>query len=202
MVNVAVSRAVDSFTIVASDKVVNSNQGVLSDLVNYIKYHTDFASFEEGKIHSIYDLLYSDYEVQLNKFREKYPSKDFDTENITKVVIKNILKEYSGLKLAMHVPLRQLIKLNGINLTDEERRFYFNRNSHVDFVIYNSLSNVPFLAIEVDGIAFHEQSEEQKIRDKKKDSILSKAGLKLLRLKTNESGERDKIRTALNESLS
>lgn len=202
MVNVAVSRAVDSFTIVVSDKVVNSKQGVLSDLVNYIKYHTDFASFEEGKIHSIYDLLYSDYEVQLNKFREKYPSKDFDTENITKVVIKNILKEYSGLKLAMHVPLRQLIKLNGINLTDEETRFYFNRNSHVDFVIYNSLSNVPLLAIEVDGIAFHEQSEEQKIRDKKKDSILSKAGLKLLRLKTNETGERDKIRTALNESLS
>ena len=62
------------------------------------------------------------------------------------------------------------------------------------------MSHKPVLVIEVDGVSFHEQRKEQQERDAKKNNILQKAGIPILRLKTNESGEEEKIRTAL-ESL-
>ena len=53
------------------------------------------------------------------------------------------------------------------------------------------------LVIEVDGVSFHEQRKAQKERDTKKNSILAKAQIPLLRLKTNESNEEERIAEAL-----
>ena len=199
LINVAVSRAVDKFILVTSDKVANSNSGVLSDLVNYIKYHDDFGGIEEGNVKSIYDLLYKDYLETLNKFRSRHPSKDFDTENLTKELLKSILneQEYRSFWFSMHVSLKDFINAKNLELTNEEYKFFRNRNSHADFLIYNKMSHKPVLIIEVDGVSFHEQRKEQQERDAKKNSIIAKAGIKLLRLKTNESGEDQKIRSSL-----
>lgn len=199
LINVAVSRAVDKFILVTSDKVAKSNNGVLSDLVNYIKYNNEFGLEEEGNVKSIYDLLYSDYDEYLATFRKKHPSKDYDTENLTKELLKKILKDhlYYSFWFTMHVSLKDFVNLKGIRLSDEEYKFYRNPNAHADFLIYNKMSRKPLLVIEVDGVSFHEQKKEQKERDAKKNSILEKAGIPLLRLKTNESGEDKKIRSAL-----
>jgi very-short-patch-repair endonuclease len=56
----------------------------------------------------------------------------------------------------------------------------------------------PILAIEVDGMAFHQADSEQANRDKLKNSILDKAGIPLLRLSTDGSNEKNKIINALN----
>lgn len=199
LINVAVSRAVDKFILVTSDKVAKSSSGVLSDLVNYIKYNEDFGESEEGTVKSIYDLLYEDYQDVLNKFRSRHPSKDFDTENLTKELLKKILKnsKFYSFWFSMHVSLKDFIRDKGLALTDEEYKFFKNPNAHADFLIYNKMSHKPVLVIEVDGVSFHEQRKEQQERDTKKNSILSKAGIKLLRLRTNESGEEGKIRNAL-----
>ena len=199
LINVAVSRAIDKFILVTSDKIAKSNSGVLSDLVNYITYNNNFGILEEGTVKSIYDLLYEDYQKELEKFRNEHPSKDFDSENITKELIKNILSEskYLSYDLRMHVSLKDFISLKGLSLTKEEYIFFKNPNSHVDFLIYNKMSRRPVLAIEVDGIYFHEQQKTQQERDIKKNSILEKAGVKLLRLKTNESREEERIRSIL-----
>ena len=135
----------------------------------------------------------------MEKFRNEHPSKDFDSENITKELIKNILSEskYLSYDLRMHVSLKDFISLKGLSLTKEEYIFFKNPNSHVDFLIYNKMSRRPVLAIEVDGIYFHEQQKTQQERDIKKNSILEKAGVKLLRLKTNESREEERIRSIL-----
>ena len=203
LINVAVSRAVDKFIFVTSDKIAKSNSGVLSDLVNYIKYHNEFGKEEEGNVKSIYDLLYSDYEEALNDFRLLHPSKQFDTENLTKELLKNILKEqkYKSFYFSMHVSLKDFIRSGVIGLTDEEYKFYRNPCAHADFLIYNKMSRKPVLVIEVDGVSFHEQRKEQKERDAKKNSILEKSGISLLRLKTNESGEEDRIKQKLNELI-
>lgn len=203
LINVAVSRAIDKFILVTSDKVASSKTGVLADLINYISYNQDFGLIHEGNIKSIYDILYSDYENQLTEFRNQHPSKDFDTENITKELLKEILKEdkYRSLNFKMHVSLRDFIKNSKHNLTDEEFKFYINPNAHADFLIYNKMSRKPLLVIEVDGVAYHEQQEKQRIRDAKKDSILHKAGIPILRLKTNESNEKERIITALDNQL-
>ena len=201
LINVAVSRAVDKFILITSDKVANSSSGVLSDLVNYIKYNEEFGETEEGTVKSIYDLLYEEYQEALNRFRSRHPSKDFDTENLTKELLKKILKypKYRSFWFLMHVSLKDFIKARGLDLNDEEYKFYRNPNTHADFLIYNKMSRKPVLVIEVDGVSFHEQRKKQQERDIKKNSILNKAGIKILRLKTNESGEEEKIKTALEE---
>ena len=203
LINVAVSRAIDKFILITSEKVANSKVGVLSDLINYISYNQDFGIIEESNVKSIYDILYKDYEKQLNKFRQKHPSKDFDTENITKQLLKQILNnnKYKNLDFAMHVSLRDFIK-NGNNvLTADEFKFYVNPNSHVDFIIFNKMSRKPILAIEVDGVFFHEQKDKQMERDIKKNSILEKVGIPILRLKTNESNEKNRIISAIEDVL-
>lgn len=203
LINVAVSRAIDKFILVTSDKVFKSKSGVLSDLVNYITYNNDFGQTEEGTVKSIYDLLYGEYQNPLIKFRSKNPSNDFDSENLTKELINRILedKDYSGFGFRMHVSLRDFVRSNGLHLSDEEYKFYRNPNAHADFLVYNKMSRKPVLVIEVDGVSFHEQQKVQQERDAKKNSILEKAGIPILRLKTNESNEETRIRDALRACL-
>ena len=54
----------------------------------------------------------------------------------------------------------------------------------------------PILAIEVDGTAFHKVGSKQAERDEKKNSIMEKCGLSLLRLRTDGSGEENQECTA------
>lgn len=82
-------------------------------------------------------------------------------------------------------------------LTEEERKYARNPLTHVDFLLFNQMDKQPVLAIEVDGTGFHEAGSKQAERDIKKNSILKKCAISLLRLRTDGSGEREKIRTAL-----
>ena len=49
------------------------------------------------------------------------------------------------------------------------------------------------MAIETDGYSYHNADTEQHNRDLKKNHMLDLYGLPLLRLSTNESGEKQKI---------
>ena len=70
---------------------------------------------------------------------------------------------------------------------------YIQNNSRVDVVIYNIFDKKPLLGIEVDGFASHDNNPDQLKKDRLKDSIFEKGKIPLLRLKTNESNEREKI---------
>ena len=203
LINVAVSRAIDRFILVTSDKVAKSNQGTLSDLVHYIAYHQGFGSEEQGKIHSIYDLLYADYQAELDRFNKRHPSSEFASENLTRVLLNKIILEerFANVRYRMHVSLKDFMHFSPGDLTSEEQKFFFNPNSHADFVLFNRMSRRPLLVIEVDGVSFHEQRKAQKTRDAKKNAILEKAQIPLLRLKTNESNEEARIAEALAKIL-
>ena len=67
----------------------------------------------------------------------------------------------------------------------------------MDFLLFNQMGKQPVLAIEVDGTGFHEAGSKQAERDKKKNSILEKCAISLLRLRTDGSGEKEKIKAAL-----
>lgn len=82
-------------------------------------------------------------------------------------------------------------------LTEEERKYARNPLTHVDFLLFNQMDKQPVLAIEVDGTGFHEAGSKQAERDMKKNSILEKCGVPLLRLRTDGSGEKGNIRNAL-----
>lgn len=82
-------------------------------------------------------------------------------------------------------------------LTEEERQYAHDPLTHVDFLLFNQMDKQPVLAIEVDGTGFHEAGSKQAERDIKKNSILEKCAVPLLRLRTDGSGEKEKIRNAL-----
>ena len=81
-----------------------------------------------------------------------------------------------------HYPLKRLIADDSL-LTEEEKVFASSELTHVDFLLYNSITKKPILTIEVDGWAFH-QSDVQQKRDALKDTILNKYRLKPLRIST------------------
>jgi len=53
----------------------------------------------------------------------------------------------------------------------------------------------------VDGTRFHAAGTRQAERDAMKDAILAKYAIPLLRLRTDSSGEEEKLRTKLREIL-
>ncbi|MBP1925257.1 very-short-patch-repair endonuclease [Sedimentibacter acidaminivorans] len=80
---------------------------------------------------------------------------------------------------------------NPRKLSGEECTYAMNCATHLDFLIYNKLNKIPFLAIEVDGYKFHKEGTRQSERDKMKDIILKKYEISLLRFKTNGSQEKE-----------
>ena len=196
LLNVAISRAKDRLCLVTSgnDQPADSN---IQDLIAYIQYH----NFEivDSNLYSVFDLLYQQYTQQRIEFLKKHKRVSaFDSENIMYGNLVDLLHELPDLplKISCHHPLRQLIR-NSELLTDEEFRYAFNINTHLDFFIYNQITKQPVLAIEVDGVKFHQKGTRQHERDLLKNSILEKYGIPLLRLSTDGSGEMKKVKAAL-----
>nr|WP_302305411.1 AAA domain-containing protein [Ruthenibacterium lactatiformans] len=196
MLNVAVSRAVHSLSVVTSQDPRNDHTNY-GDLTRYIEYN----NFEviQSQVYSVFDMLYHGYAEQRRAYLQKHKRvSEYDSENLMYSVIQEVLSEevFSTIGCAVHVSLATLVKDYG-PLTDEEREYARNPLTHVDFLLFNRMDKQPVLVIEVDGTGFHGVGSKQAERDKKKNSILEKCGLPLLRLRTDGSGEKEKIETAL-----
>ncbi|QUH28146.1 hypothetical protein [Vallitalea guaymasensis] len=64
MVNVAVSRAINQLILIADTDAFYKNGNELGDLIKYIEYH-DIKNIEEGRVISVFDLLYKEYSHKL-----------------------------------------------------------------------------------------------------------------------------------------
>ena len=195
LLNVAVSRAKQQFTLVVSaDEQPDSN---IRDLIDYIEYYQ--GKSEESEISSIYDLLYEDYTQELLNFYKTHKRvSEYDSENLTYWAIHDTIKErrLSHLGILMHYPLRHLVT-SASNLTPDQRAYASRSWTHVDFLVFDTVSHKAKLAIEVDGTQYHKASSNQGQRDMMKDSILASIGLPLLRLSTAGSQEKERIAQAL-----
>ena len=197
LLNVAVSRAKKQFTLVVSaDEQPDSN---IRDLIDYIEYYQ--GECEHSQISSIFDLLYEDYTQELVEFYKTHPRKSkFDSENLTYWAIRKEIEKrgLQHLGILMHYPLRHLITPSS-TLTEEQRRYASHPWTHLDFLIYDTVSHKARLAIEVDGTRYHKADSDQGRRDALKDSVLESIGLTLLRLSTAGSQEGEKIGLALSK---
>lgn len=195
LLNVAVSRAKKQFTLVVSaDEQPDSN---IRDLIDYIEYYQ--GKSDQSEISSIFDLLYEDYTRELLNFYKTHKKvSEYDSENLTYWTIHDVIKEngFSHLGVLMHYPLRHLVT-SASNLSPEQRAYASRSWTHVDFLIYDTVTHKAKLAVEVDGTQYHKISSEQGRRDAVKDSILASINLPLLRLSTAGSQEKDKIASAL-----
>lgn len=111
------------------------------------------------------------------------------------------MPEFSCFSRVMHYRLFYLIGDTSI-LTAEELEYAQRKGTHIDFVIYSRFSKMPVLCIEVDGHKYHNEDTEQYQRDIKKDSILKKLGIELLRFSTRGSCQRERIIECLNKYVS
>lgn len=194
ILNVAISRAKNKLIfIVTGNEILNNN---ILDLIEYTKYTN--MEIEESKINSVFDLLYKQYEPErIEYFKKHNKVSNFDSENIMYNLLEEIIKNYESLNFIFMQPMNILIKDKSL-LTEEEKRYASHHNTHIDFLIYNTISKKPVLAIEVDGYKYHKVGTKQHNRDILKGRILRKYGIPLLRLKTNQSNEKGRIENKIN----
>lgn len=204
LINVAISRAVKQFIIIKYDKMELPHNSNIGDLIRYIKYaNIDNNKIEEkGKLSSVFDILYKGHEDALNTFMKENNDIEGSISEVIiyKLLVNDILsmKEFSSIDIIREYRLRDLI--SDISLLTEEEQDFILKGSRLDFLLYNKFDKSPILAIEVDGISFH-SNELQVNRDRKKDDILNKIRLPILRLSTNSHSEAEKIINKLKELI-
>lgn len=200
-INVAVSRAINKLYLITPYEYKSKNNSNITNLISYIRYNN--MEVIQSKINSVFDMLYKCNEKEKNKFLfNRLPFSRHDSETIMYYTIKKVLQldEYKSYEVMdISYPLRKIVKDRSI-LTPEEIKFV-DCNSHIDFMIYDKYDKTPVLAIEVDGYKFHNR-KEQIIRDQKKNSILKKCNIPLLRFATNECKEEERLIDKLNEIIS
>lgn len=195
ILNVAISRAKKELIfIVTGNNIKNQN---IKDFIDYTKYIN--MEVEESDIYSVFDILYKQYEKErLDYFKKHKKISNYDSENIMYHLLNKILEDYKDLTFTFRYPVNILIKDKTL-LTEEERKYASHHNTHIDFLIYNKISKIPLLAVEVDGYKYHKKDNKQKERDILKNNILSKYNIPLIRLTTNGSREERIIRSKLDE---
>lgn len=197
LINVAVSRAKKHFCLVVSGNE-QEHKGIVSDLIDYIAYNN--LTVTDSKISSIFDYLFSQYtRERMQYLRGHKKISEYDSENLTFSLLEKTLSEYpefNHLGVFCHTPLRNVIRDWSL-LNEKERKYISHYTTHLDFLVINHVTKKPVLAIETDGYTYHNDETEQHQRDLLKNHILEVYNLPLIRLKTNESGEQEKIVSSL-----
>lgn len=200
MINVAVSRAIKQFVLVTDHDLFFNKGKEVKALIKYMMYSTLDENIIQSQVVSVFDLLYKKYSEKLLPLKEKMDSTErWKSEDAMRVLLDQILEkpEYNLYYYRRQILIQNLLGDDFV-LEKDERKYVENRAS-LDFVIYNKMDKQCVLVIEVDGVAFHENSPVQQRRDKLKNSILEKMGIPLLRLATNGDSEEKKIEEALDQ---
>ncbi|EIC0165984.1 DUF2726 domain-containing protein [Salmonella enterica subsp. enterica serovar Kinondoni] len=194
LVNVAVSRARNKFTLVTGDNVFERHSGHIAALIRYIRYYAGDEQIFESPVISAFDLLYSEYDKSLEWLNSRLDPDDsrFKSEQIVSRLLRDILSQNSYRSMMFHsqIALNQLVSVEKGNFTARELSFMHKRAS-CDFVVYYKVGKTPLGVIEVDG-GYHFQSVQLE-RDELKNNILYKSGLPLLRLRTIDSNIEAKL---------
>lgn len=196
MLNVAVSRAVKSLSVVVSSDKENEKTNY-GDLAKYIRYNN--CQIVDSKVFSVFDLLYKEYNTKRKQYLQNHNRiSEYDSENLAYSVIEGILliPQFSKIDCVTHSSLSTLVKDYAL-LTEAEARYAANPMTHIDFLLFNKMDKSPVMAIEIDGTSFHAEGSRQAERDAMKNCILEKCGIPLLRIRTNESDETTRIFTML-----
>lgn len=168
LLNVAISRAKTHLCIVTNGNEMPQESN-LAQLIAYMQYNN--FQVRDSKLHSVFDLLYKQYTAERLAYEAVHPvvSEHLSENIIYEQLVKAIAElGMTNTDVLCHYPLSRLIGDWNL-LTDEEQSFAESPFSHVDFLIYNSLTKQPLQTIEVDGWQFHKNSEVQQYRDTLKD---------------------------------
>lgn len=194
--NVAISRARKQLIVVTNGNKNSISTGI-DRLIDYIKYN----NFEEteSNTRSVFDYLYRSYYTNKTKKARGDSSK---AEDLMYELLESIKQDGQlNIKILMEYPLHELCDTDILSQEEAE----FAQHSRVDFVVFDSVSKKPILAIEVDGYEFHKaktlKAHNQRQRDEKKNRILAKVKMPLMRFSTTGSGEKDRLNAEIRRLL-
>ena len=196
LLNVAISRAKTHLCIVTNGNEIPKDTN-LAQLIAYIQYNN--FEIKESKLHSVFDLLYKQYTSERLAYAKAHPQvSEYMSENLMYDVLCNAIKElrWTNTEILCHYPLSKLVADWDL-LNEQEKTFAESPFSHVDFLVYNSLTKEPIQVIEVDGWHFHKGNEVQQARDIIKDAILTKLGIRFNRISTTTTVNEVTIRQIL-----
>lgn len=196
LLNVAISRAKKRLCIVASGNEMPPDSN-LAQLIAYVKYNNFDVS--ESKLHSVFDLLYKQYTAERLAYEKAHRGVSSQlSENLVYDMLTTAISKLglTSTEVLCHYPLSNLIG-SIMRLDEREKAYVESPFSHVDFLIYNSLTKQPLKAIEVDGWHFHKESEAQQERDNIKDRLLAKCGMQVERISTTATVNLDAIEKML-----
>lgn len=186
LLNVAISRAKSQLYIVTSGNEMPEDTNI-AQLISYARYN-NFA-VKDSKIYSVFDLLYQQYTVERLAYQAEHAKvSNYMSENLVYDLLVKVLDELSrkNLSVVCHYPLAKIISDWSL-LTSQEKDYAKNALTHIDFLIYNSLTKQPMMAIEVDGWHYHNDKVVQQSRDRLKNQILEKYSLPLYRISTTDT---------------
>lgn len=196
LLNVAVSRARNNLILITTDGKITKNT-IIGDLLDYITYN-DKNAIKSSPVHSIFDLLAKEKRNELNEYLKQHKTvSNIISENLMYSIIEEIKLENKMpfLEIAIHYPFKMLLR-DYEKLKMLGNRYYeyaTNSWTHVDFLLYDSLSHKPILVVEVDGFSYHHENSLQKQRDKMKNAILELYGIPYIRFSTMGSQEKEKL---------
>ncbi len=185
LLNVAISRAVSRLCIVVNGNDIPEDSNI-GQLISYIQYNN--FEIRDSRLHSVFDLLYKQYTAERLAYEatHRHISSHLSENLMHDILVKAIKKlSLTNTEVLCHYPLSKLIA-DWACLDAMETTFAESPYSHVDFLVYNSLTKKPSFAIEVDGWHNHKESDVQRHRDALKDSIFAKLGLCLYRISTTD----------------
>lgn len=185
LLNVAISRAKNRLCIVTNGNELPQNSN-LAQLIAYIQYNN--FEVKESKLYSVFDILYKQYTAERLAYESTHSLvSNYLSENLVYTILSKAIADLNlvNIEVLCHYPLSRLIN-DWRLLSEEEKAFAKSPFSHIDFLIYNSLTKQALQAIEVDGWSFHQNSDVQQSRDALKDGLLSKFGISPHRISTTE----------------
>lgn len=191
LLNVAISRAKHKVTVIVSDKLYHSSNNLIKDFINYAEYLYGSNVIKESTIVSAFDYLYEANNEELIKLFGTHP-KMYKSEQIMYEIVKEVLSQYPKIGFVMHNRLSKIVS-NLSGFSQEEINYIKHPWTHVDFLFYNKVTKENLFVIEVDGIKYHEQNNQQTLKDGIKNKVLGLNHIEIHRFRTNESNEKNRL---------
>lgn len=192
LVNVAVSRAKEKFTLVTDIDFFKKHDKNMKNLIEYIEIYGEEIP---DKTVCIFDYLYR----EMPSYQQLIKNIDNPFEEKIFYLLKNYLKNKKQYKMVYKLPLAEFVTDKKFLSKNKELKDFIQRNSHLDFAIYSNTINKPILGIEVDG-KYHLE-EEQKINDRKKEEILKYMEIPLLRIPSKVAWSEEELKEEIEKKI-
>ncbi len=187
LLNVAITRAKNRFVLIGDQEVLTHHQGILRELVLYIIQRGATNTYKPRSIFDTLNIAEFHYNRgnNLKSLLNPYESRLYE-------LLKGELKDRPNYEVYPKVRVADVVNIDSLKFKDPEK-FSYGLKAHFDFIIFKYGNGVwPICAIELDGKQ-HSYDPQTQYRDKMKDDICRILGFKIIRIKTTDKTNLNKM---------